>query len=195
MDAFLSFIGLWPLNWAPRYWACCWGQFIDIRENNALFALLGTTYGGDGRNNFKLPDFRGRVPVGYGSGIGLSEYLLGWSGGFEAIKLNQAQLPSHTHIATISSIDVKFKASAQAGTESVPGTNNAKTLGATKAAMGSSDSLYNSDTATVEMNGISTNGGTVTVQDTGYDDYHENRQPYLVTNYIMCMNGIFPTRQ
>jgi len=194
MDAFLSFIGLWPLKWAPRYWAMCWGQYIDISENNALFALLGVTYGGDGRTNFQLPDFRGRVPLGYGTGAGLSPNAMGWFGGYEKIRLDQTQLPAHKHVAALSSVDVKFMASAQSGTESTPGANNAKTLGATKAAMGSSDNLYNTDTPSIDLNGIAINGGSVEVQNTGQNGFHENRQPYLVTNYIMCMQGVFPPR-
>lgn len=195
MEAFLSFIGLWPLKWAPNYWALCWGQTISINDNPSLYALLGTTYGGDGMSYFNLPDFRGRVPVGYGVGVGLiPTTIMGQMGGVEGVKLSQNQMPTHTHNAALSSVAVKFMASAQPGTESIPGTNNANTLGATKAAMGASDNLYNSDIATVELNGISTNGGTVTVQNAGLSDYHENRQPYIVTNYIMCMQGIFPPR-
>lgn len=195
MEAFLSFIGLWSLSWAPRYWACCWGQSLSISENNALFALLGTTYGGNGRTYFNLPDFRGRVPVGYGQGPGLSAYPLGWSSGFEQVKLIQNQLPAHKHIATLSSVDVKLKASVSAGTESIPGTNSATTFGATKDGFNAGDTLYNSDTPTIDMNGIAINGGSIDVQNTGQNAYHENRQPYLVTNYIMCMQGIFPPRQ
>jgi len=194
MDAFLSFIGLWPLEWAPRYWALCWGQYIAISENNALFALLGVTYGGDGQTNFQLPDFRGRVPLGYGTGVGLTPNRMGWRGGYEQIRLAQSQMPAHTHAAAISSVSVKFMASAEGGTESIPGVNNATTLGGSKAGMGSGDKLYNSDAPTVELNGIYTNGGAVSVQNTGQNQYHENRQPYLVTNYIMCMQGIFPPR-
>jgi len=195
MDAFLSIIALWPLEWAPRNWACCWGQTVAISENNALFALLGITYGGDGRTNFKLPDFRGRVPLGYGSGVGLSPNAMGWFGGYEQVRLVQSQLPAHNHVAALSSFDVKLMASANAGTESTPGSNNATTFGATKDGFNAGDTLYNSDTPTVDMSGIAINGGSVYVQDTGQNGFHENRQPYLVTNYIMCMQGIFPPRQ
>jgi len=194
MEAFLSFIGLWPLNWAPRNWALCWGQTISITENTALYSLLGVTYGGDGRTNFHLPDFRGRVPLGYGTGNGLSPNEMGWFGGYEKVRLDQAQLPAHRHVAALSAVDVKFMASAEAGTESTPGANNATTLGATKAGFNAGDSLYNSDTPTIDLNGIAINGGSVEVQDTGQNGFHENRQPYLVTNYIMCMQGIFPPR-
>jgi microcystin-dependent protein len=192
MDAFLSFIGLWPLKWAPKYWALCWGQTVTISENTSLFALLGITYGGDGITNFKLPDFRGRVPLGYGSGVGLTPNAMGWFGGFERVQLDQTQLPAHKHTAALSSVGVKFMASTEPGTQTTPGVDNATTLGSTVGRP--SDKLYNSKTATVELSGVSTNGGTVSVQDTGLNQYHENRQPYLVTNYIMCMQGIFPSR-
>ena len=195
MDAFLSFIGLWPLKWAPRCWAICWGQLLAINDNTALFALIGATYGGDGRINFALPDFRGRVPLGYGNGIGLLPNELGFKGGCEAVKLSQDQLAAHRHAATLSSVSVEFKASAQAGTESIPGANDANTLGATSAGMGPGNKLYNLDTPTVTLAGVSASGGTVAVQDTGQNQFHENRQPYLVTNYIMCMQGIFPPRE
>lgn len=195
MDAFLSFIALWPLDWAPRYWSLCWGQTIKISDNSSLYALLGTTYGGDGRMDFKLPDFRGRVPVGYGQGIGLSPYQMGRFGGLEQVKLDQNQLPAHKHTAALSSVEVKLMASATAGTESTPGTNDATTFGATKDGFNAGDTLYNSDTPTIDMNGIAINGGSVEVQNTGQNGFHENRQPYLVTNYIMCMEGIFPPRQ
>ncbi|MDE5421360.1 tail fiber protein [Ancylomarina sp. DW003] len=195
MDAFLSFIGLWPLDWAPRYWALCWGQTITINENTSLFALIGITYGGDGRTDFKLPDFRGRVPVGYGQGIGLSSYQMGWLGGFEGVKLDQTQLPAHKHSAALSALSVEFKASTSAGTESVPGSNNATTFGATKDGFNAGDTLYNSDNPTIDMSGIAINSGSIDVQNTGQNQFHENRQPYLVTNYIMCMQGIFPPRQ
>ena len=194
MDAFLSFIGLWPLDWAPKYWALCWGQRVTINENSTLYALLGSTYGGDDRTYFQLPDFRGRVPLGYGTGIGLSPNHMGFKGGYETVRLGQAELPAHNHAAVLSSVDIKLLASASGGTESIPGTNNATTFGATKDGFNSGDSLYNSDTPTVDMSGIAINGGSVEVQNTGQNGHHENRQPYLVTNYIMCMQGIFPPR-
>jgi len=194
MDAFLSFIGLWPLNWAPRNWALCWGQRIDISENTALFSLINSYFGGDSRTYFQLPDFRGRVPVGYGQGIGLSAYQLGLKGGYEQVKLVQSQLPAHKHAAALSAISVKFKASAEMGTESTPGENNATTLGGTKSGRSVGDKLYNTAAPTVELDGISANGGTIAVQDTGQNLDHENRQPFLAVNYIICTEGIYPPR-
>jgi microcystin-dependent protein len=96
MDPFLGEIRLVPFTFAPRGWAFCAGQLLPINQNQALFALLGTTYGGNGRTTFALPDLRGRVPVGADEAAG-SEYPLGSSGGHASVKLNVAQLPSHSH--------------------------------------------------------------------------------------------------
>ncbi|RXQ96088.1 phage tail protein [Ancylomarina salipaludis] len=193
MDAFLSFIGLWPLGWAPNYWSLCWGQTLSINDNTALYSLIGTTYGGDGRVSFMLPDFRGRVPLGYGSGIGLSPNQMGLMAGVEKVKLVSSQIPTHTHTATLSSVGVKFMASALPGTESVPGTNNAKTLAATAGRY--PDTIYNSEEPTVELRGVASSGGDIDIQAAGGDHYHTNIQPSLVVNYIICMNGIYPPRQ
>lgn len=193
MDAFLSFIGLWPIDWAPRNWALCWGQYLSISENTALYSLINNTFGGNGQTTFQLPDFRGRIPVGYGAGSGLSAYHMGSKGGYEQVKLAQSQLPAHKHAATLSSISVEFKVSSEPGTETVPGTNSATTLAATGGKF--PNSIYNSTTPTIDLKGISINSGSIAVQDTGQNQYHENLQPYLATNYIMCTSGIYPPRQ
>jgi len=194
MDAFLAFIGLWPVSWAPKYWSFCWGQFIPVSQNPSLYSLIGANYGGDGRNDFGLPDFRGRVPVGAGVGPGLASYQLGMKYGFERIVLNEAQMPSHNHEATISGLEIGFMASALGGTESIPGANNATTLAATKKSMGAGDFLYNTESPTVELNGVYSTGGDVLVSDTGGDQYVENRQPFTTVNYIICMDGVYPQR-
>src|SRR5919112_5286387 len=97
MEPFLGEIRLVPFNFAPRGWALCAGQLIPISQNQALFALLGTTYGGNGRTTFALPDLRGRVPVGAGQPAEGSSYLLGETGGQETVQLMSRQLPRHTH--------------------------------------------------------------------------------------------------
>ncbi|TAJ12648.1 phage tail protein [Marinilabiliaceae bacterium JC017] len=193
MEAFISFIALWPLQWAPRNWAVCWGTTLSISENSSLYALIGLTYGGDGITNFMLPDFRGRVPVGYGKGRGLSDNRIGWFGGLEVVRLTNNEIPTHTHGASLASVSVKFMASDEPGTQTTPGTDEARTLASTVGRP--ADKLYNTSTPTVELNGISANGSAVSVQNAGGSLYHENRQPYLVTNYIMCLQGIFPPRQ
>ena len=194
MDAFISFIALWPGTWAPRLWNFCWGQRISISNNSALFSLLGTNFGGNGLDYFQLPDFRGRVPVGQGTGPGLSPNKIGQFGGYEMVRLITSELPAHKHVASLSTLDIKLLASNAAGTESTPGANNAKTFGATKDGFNVGDALYNTEVPSIDMNGIAINGGSVVVENTGDSRFHENRQPYLVTNYIICMEGIFPPR-
>lgn len=194
-EAFISLINLWPLNWAPRNWAFCWGQTISIQENTTLFSLIGTTYGGDGVRSFILPDFRGRVPVGSGRiHGGLAEYQLGMMGGQEVVTLQQTHMPAHTHQAVLASVEGTFKASTSGGTTSTPDTTN-KTLAAAKDGRKDGDFIYNSSTPDIDLNGIAINGGSVEVQNTGQGQYHENRQPFAVANYIMCMQGLYPQRQ
>ncbi|MCZ4694167.1 phage tail protein [Ancylomarina euxinus] len=195
MEAFIAFIGLWPVSWAPKYWSFCWGQLISLSQNPSLYSLIGVNYGGDGRNNFGLPDFRGRVPVGAGVGPGLASYQLGMKYGFERIVLNEAQMPSHNHQATIDGLEIQFMASTLAGTESTPGANNATTIGATKKAMGAGDMLYNTENPTVALNGVSIEGGDILISNSGDDQYVENRQPFNTVNYIICMDGVYPQRQ
>ena len=103
MDPFIGEIRLVPFNFAPRGWAICAGQLLPINQNQALFALLGTTYGGDGRTTFALPDLRGRIPVGAGQPPAGSSYPLGATGGQETVKLTTGQLPGHAHAVHASS--------------------------------------------------------------------------------------------
>ena len=173
MDSFLSMICVWPLNWAPRLWAMCSGTLISIADNQALYSLLGTTYGGDGRINFALPDLRGRVPIGFGQGTGLSNYFLGQAGGFEIITLSMNQVPAHP-----------VKASAVDGAETVPGENNATTIAASSAGRATASNIYNDQAPTISLN-TGSQGDT---------QPHENRQPFLAVNYIISMQGLYPSR-
>src|ERR1700733_4989646 len=102
MEAFLATILLWAANYAPKNWMFCWGQTLPINQNTALFALLGTTFGGDGVSVFKLPDFRGRVPVGVGPNPGNSTYVLGQVGGSESVTLTINNMPAHNHPFSLS---------------------------------------------------------------------------------------------
>ena len=99
-EPFIGQIQPFAFNFAPRNWALCDGQLLPISQNTALFSLIGTTYGGDGRTTFGLPDLRGRVPIHQGHGPGLSSYVIGQTGGSATNTLTQAQMPSHTHTAT-----------------------------------------------------------------------------------------------
>src|SRR5471032_757110 len=97
MDPFVAEIRVFPFNFAPTGWALCDGQILPISQNTALFSLLGTTYGGDGRSTFALPNLNGLTPLGQGQGPGLSDYVLGQTGGVEIVALSAAHLPAHTH--------------------------------------------------------------------------------------------------
>jgi microcystin-dependent protein len=165
MDPFIGEIRLVPYNFAPKGWALCAGQLLPINQNQALFALLGTTYGGDGRTTFALPDLRGRVPVGAGQPAVGSDYPLGATGGQETVELTTPQLPGHSHHVNASSAAATTKSPASAypaGGGAYAGARNARM----KAAM---------------------------IGLTGGGEEHENRQPYLSLNYIIALQGIFPS--
>lgn len=165
MDPIIGQIILVSFDWAPRGWALCNGQLMSISHNSALFSLLGTTYGGDGMNTFALPDLRGRVPVHYGQGPGLSYYNMGEAGGVEQVTLLAPNLPAHSHSAVVSS--------QPAGR----GTGNHLAAGGLTNA-GPNDLLLSADT----------------IGFTGSNVPHENRQPYLGMNYIIATEGIYPSR-
>lgn len=198
MDPFISQLLLWSLSWAPQDWAQCWGQAMNIQQNSALYSLLGLNYGGD-TSNFNLPDFRGRVPVGYGQNpLTGTTYPLAAKGGVETVALTQNNLAPHTHTATVgtSAISVTIKASSAAGTDNVPGTNNSTTLAASMIGRTPGSSIYNNQTPDVTLNTASsvTGGFTVTNSNTGIAAAHENRQPYLVVNFIIALVGYYPSR-
>jgi len=166
MDPFLGEIRLVPFTFAPKGWAFCAGQLLPINQNQALFALLGTTYGGNGRTTFALPDLRGRVPVGAGESAAGSEYALGSSGGHETVKLAVGQLPSHSHAVHAN----RGPATTKNPAASVPASGGA--YGATQ---------------NTKMN-------SAMLSKSGGGQAHENRQPYLSLNYIIALQGIFPSR-
>ena len=178
-DPFIAEITMFGGNFAPRGWALCHGQTLAIASNQALFSLLGTTYGGDGRTTFMLPDLRGRSPIGAGSGPGLSSYDLGQMGGAETVTLTVLAMPTHTHMAT-----AVTRASDQAGDVS-----DAADAVPAKGAEGTSP--YTKTAPNVSMH-----AGMVTVENghTGGGQAHENRPPYLAINFIIALQGTFPSR-
>lgn len=164
-------------NFAPRAWALCEGQLLPINQNTALFSILGTIYGGDGRSTFALPDLRGRVPIQHGRGSGLSSYRLGERSGREEVTLNGNQIPSHTHAA-----DLKVGVS----------TNQADTDDPSGAVFGvGSDDAFREGAANATMDASSVSG---TIGNTGGNQAHTNIQPYLAINFIICLQGVFPSR-
>jgi len=181
-NPFLGEIRLFAGNFNPRGWAFCNGALLAISQNDALYALLGTTFGGDGVNTFGLPDLQGRLPVGQGTGPGLSSYVVGQKGGTETVTLNTNQMPIHSHT---------FFANTAAGSLDRPGAT-AQPAKAQQSVGGQSALLYvipgnQSPITTVNMNAAN-------VQATGGSQPHENLMPVLAINYIIALEGIFPSR-
>lgn len=159
-------------NFAPRNWAFCNGQILSISQNTALFSILGVTYGGNGQTTFGLPDLRGRVPIhsGNSQGPGLSNYTLGQAAGTENVTLLTNQMPAHNHL---------LSASSSAGTSASPNNGFPAVLDAGNGYAASSNG------AALNAAAIGTAGG---------NQPHPNVQPYLAVNFIICLFGIFPSR-
>lgn len=173
MATILIFAG----NFAPRSWMFCDGSILPISQYDALFALIGTTYGGDGQTTFALPDLRGRTPVGTGTGPGLSNVVLGQSAGSEQVTMTQAQLPAHQHTMTAR-----------------VATSSANADGSKNPAL----PLANTSMKIYAPNDPSVNtflgGASVTLQNAGSNAPISVVQPYLTINYVICVEGIFPSR-
>ena len=170
-EPFLAEIRLFPYNFAPRGWAFCQGQLLSISQNTALFALHGTTYGGNGQTTFALPDLRGRCSIHVGQGPGLSPYDLGQVGGTETVTLNTQQIAPHPHPANCLN---------GAGNQPAP-TNN----------------IWSSDLGGNKLYGTTKAAGTMApniIGPSGSGQAHNNIQPYLALNYCIALQGIFPQR-
>jgi microcystin-dependent protein len=164
-EPFLSEIRLMSFNFAPKGWALCNGQFLPINQNQALFSLLGTTFGGNGQTTFGLPDLRGRVPIHVGSG-----HTLGEKGGESSHTLTISELPTHTHVAN--------------ATQTV-GTDNGPTS-SLMLATSTPQSIYGPATNFTPM-------APATVTSIGGSQPHLNQQPFLVINFSIALQGIFPS--
>jgi microcystin-dependent protein len=166
-DPFIGEIQMFAGNFAPRGWSFCNGQLLPIAQNTALFSILGTTYGGDGRTSFGLPDLRGRAPIHSGQGPGLSDYRLGERGGAETALANQT--PQHNHVLGASSVDN------QSGSpiDAVPGL--------------AEDPQYRNATDT-------TMAADVLEELPGGSGVHNNMQPFNTVNFIVALIGTFPSR-
>lgn len=184
MEGYIAEIRLFAANFAPRNWAYCQGQTISIAQNTALFSLLGTTYGGDGIQTFKLPNFASRQARGAGQGQGLSNITLGQLGGSETVTLTAQNLPSHTHTAA-----VKSSANTSNTINPIGGS-----YGPTQVQVQSPPNV----TAVGNMYATAANttmaADMVTVQAAGNNSPVPLLNPYLAMNYIICMYGIFPSR-
>lgn len=165
-------------NYAPNGWALCNGQLMSISQNSALFSLLGTSYGGDGRQTFALPNLQSRVPVHQGQGLGLSPYVMGQIGGNEAITLLNNHVPIHNHLLNVTGAQGTVSSPINAIPAEAPplsrGANPPTNYAPANAASG-----------TMAPNAISFAGG---------GQPHDNIQPYLCVNFIIALVGIFPSR-
>ena len=171
VETFLGEIRMFAGNFAPTGWAFCQGQLLPIAQNQALFSLLGTTYGGDGRTSFALPDLRGRVPVGFGQGPGLSNREIGEKFGSELVTLNINQMPSHNHTVNA----VTTEGNQNLPTNSLPA--NTKAL----------DKEYSDANANTTMK-------ATMVNPTGGNQPFGVTQPSLGVNFIIALQGIYPSR-
>jgi microcystin-dependent protein len=183
LDPFIAEIRIFAGNFAPKGWAKCEGQLLPISQNTALFSLLGTTYGGDGRSTFGLPDLRERMVMEPGQGPGLSLYDQGQTGGGATVTLLPANLPAHNHVGDI-------KVSSATGTSSVATSSSA---------LAAPTQLFNATSRTMlpyntSAGDITTASGSFTTSTTGNSTPVDIRQPYLVCNYIIALQGIYPPR-
>jgi microcystin-dependent protein len=174
MDPFVAEIRIYPFNFAPKGWAFCDGQLLPLSQNTALFSLLGTTYGGDGKSNFALPDMQGNAPMHPGQGPGLSLHDLGETGGSQTVSLLESEIPSHSH-------------SVMASTSTA---NRTGPVGNSFARTASGATPYIAGSPTPPL--VSMNPNMLTPA--GGDQPHNNMQPYLTLNFCIALQGVYPPR-
>lgn len=167
-EPFIAEIRIFAGNFAPRGWAFCNGQLLPISQNTALFSLIGTTYGGDGRSTTQLPNLQGRAPMHPGRGPGLTTRRLGESGGVETVTLSEAQMASHDHAAQASEEDGRF-------------------LTPENMYLGAGSTIYATGTSNATL-------ADQTLLDTGGSQPHDNLQPFLTINFIIALIGLYPSR-
>lgn len=185
-ECFIGEIRYFAGNYAPRDWALAQGQLLPISQNQALYSILGTTYGGDGRNTFGLPDLRGRTAIGAGQGPGLSQRGLGQALGSETTVLGPAQLPAHSHSAS-TTVQAGLRASSAAATTGSPAGSALANTGR--------EAVYASTAPDLDMGagGIQASASTQ-IGNTGGGQPLGQMQPSLALNPIICMQGIYPSR-
>jgi microcystin-dependent protein len=190
-EPFLGEIRMVGFNFAPNGWAFCQGQMVAISQNSALFSLLGTTFGGNGQVTFGLPDFRGRSPVGMGTGPGLSPIDQGEQSGTENVTMLSSQMPMHTHASQLTA-SVAIPANVTPGNSKTPGVTNVLST-TNDTAAGAEVDIYSAGpgTTTLEPFNVAV-GGQIGVA--GGSQPLPIRNPYLGTNFIIAMEGLFPTR-
>lgn len=169
-DPFVAEVRMFPFNFPPTGWAFCNGQILPLSQNTALFSLLGTIYGGNGKSTFALPDLQGRAPMHQGQGPGLSDRFLGETGGSETVTLLESEIPAHAHaLNTVT----------DSGLQSTPGN-----------AVAARANLYKTNPAVNTLVSMSVNAIALA----GGDQPHNNLQPYLTVNFCIALQGVFPSR-
>jgi len=182
MEPFIGQIQPFGFNFAPRGWAFCDGQLLPIAQNSALFSLIGTIYGGDGRTTFALPDLRGRAALHMGNGPGLSDRRIGSKGGTETTQLSILNLPSHNHTGS-GTLTAYFQPPTGGGATNNP--NGASLSGS------AGTNIYSNQEENVSLKA---NNVTVTTNHTGGNQAFNNMQPYLTINWCIALVGVFPSR-
>jgi microcystin-dependent protein len=170
-EPFIAEIRIFAGNFAPRGWAFCNGQLLPVSQNTALFSLIGTTYGGDGRTTTALPNLQGRAPMHPGRGPGLTARRLGERGGVETVTLTEAQMPNHAHTMRADSFPASFQ---------IPAAD--RTL-----ARSNNGNAYGSASSLVPM-------GNRVLESTGGSQAHNNMQPFIAIDYIIALVGLYPSR-
>jgi microcystin-dependent protein len=173
MDPFVAEIRIYPFNFAPKGWAFCDGQLLPLSQNTALFSLLGTTYGGDGKSNFALPDMQGNAPMHPGQGPGLSLHDLGETGGSDTVSLLESEIPAHSH---------SLMAQNQPGQLAAPGPD--RTFARSSGGFAYKAAPY-TQVVPFSANMIAPAGG---------DQPHNNLMPYLTLNFCIALQGVYPPR-
>ena len=167
-DPFVAEIRIFPFNFAPKGWAWCDGQLLPLSQNTALFSLLGTTYGGNGKSNFALPDLQGRAPMHPGQGPGLSLHDLGETGGSETVTLLESEMPAHPH-----------------QTRGIGAVANQPTPQGNTWGRSTSNPYIDTQNGQMSPNALAPTGG---------DQPHNNMQPYLTFYFCIALQGVFPPR-
>jgi microcystin-dependent protein len=173
MDPFVAEIRIFPFNFAPKGWAFCDGQILPLSQNTALFSLLGTTYGGNGKSNFGLPNLQGRAPMHPGQGPGLSLHDLGETGGSETVTLLESEIASHSHQTMCNNGDGDRVSPQSAAFANIP--------------PGSPPAYAAAGAATVAMHNSA-------LTPSGGDQPHNNMSPYLTLNFCIALQGVYPPR-